>query len=427
MNQSSGNDDPSSPRSADNWLDAREAAELLGVKRETLYAYVSRGRVESRSDGSGRRRTYRRADLERLRASKDARSGHRAVAAGALRWGEPVLDSAITRIDASGPLYRGRSSVQLADDGVAFERVADLLLVGALGEPGGADAAWSTPSPPRPWSKLAGLLSTDARPLDAAMLAVPVLGMRDTARLVAGPVAQLGVARRVVRGLAASFGVLRSAAHARAAVGAKSIAATLAAAFGIRAGRRTLRAINQGLVICADHELNASSFACRVAASAGADLYACTSAALATLSGPHHGGLSERVEALCDEIGSPGHTTRAVRARLRRGDAIPGFGHPLYPRGDPRAAPLFRAARDVSRSNERVQILEALVDTMDLVDGGGPTLDVGLVALSSALRLPRGAATALFAAGRCAGWLAHAIEQREAGFLLRPRARYVGE
>ncbi len=416
MNQPDGNDDP-----ADRWVDAAEAAALLGVKRQTLYAYVSRGRVRSRSAG-GRARAYHEGDLARLKAQTDARAGHGAVAAGALRWGEPVLDSAITRIDATGPAYRGQPAVGLAERGVAFERVAELLAFGTLPD----EARWDDRLPLAPTKTLASLVSADARPVDAALLALPAFAMRDPARFDAGLDAERRVARRIVRGLAASLGATTSGARVREAAEEPTVARSVAVALGVRPTRRALAALDAALVVCADHELNASSFAARIAASAGADLYACASAALATLTGSRHGGLSERVVALSDEVGAPERATRVVRERLRRGDAIPGFGHPLYPEGDPRAGLLLDLARDLAPRSPRVRVLFALVDTLELVGGDRPTLDVGLVAIAAALGLPDGGATAIFAAGRVAGWLAHAIEQRAAGHLLRPRARYVG-
>lgn len=417
MNQYDGKSDPS-----EEWIGARAAAALLGVKRATLYAYVSRGRVRSRAAGGSRERAYAKSDLLRLRAHRDARAGHGAVAAGALRWGEPVLDSAITEITPRGPRYRGHEAAALAADGVAFERVAELLVAGALP----AAARWTDELRLAPPSRLAALLPADARPLDAASLALPAQATRDPARVHAGPEAALGVARRIVRGLAVSFGLLEGAAAVRRAAAEPTVARALAAAFGLRATPPARAALDAALVLCADHELNASSFACRVTASAGADLYACTAAALATLSGARHGGMSERVAALVDEVGSAERAPRVVRERLQRGEALPGFGHPLYPEGDPRAAPLIERARALTPESPRVRIVEALVDSVELVGGGRPTLDVGLCALADALDLPRGGAMALFAVGRSAGWLAHALEQREAGFLLRPRARFVG-
>src|SRR5512143_2818301 len=109
------------------WLDARAAAALLGVQRRTLYAYVARGLLRSAPGERGRQRRYDRGDLERLAIRHRARAGHAAVAASALRWGEPVLDSAVSTIDARGPVYRGLPAVELAARGVGFERVAELL------------------------------------------------------------------------------------------------------------------------------------------------------------------------------------------------------------------------------------------------------------------------------------------------------------
>ncbi|MDC0676049.1 helix-turn-helix domain-containing protein, partial [Nannocystis radixulma] len=115
------------------FVSGKEAAALLGVKRETLYAYASRGLVRSEPGGAGRERRYSRDDLERLKARRDARSGHGPVAAGALRWGEPVLESALTAIEAAGPRYRGRPAVELAE-ATSFEAVAELLWSGVLPE-----------------------------------------------------------------------------------------------------------------------------------------------------------------------------------------------------------------------------------------------------------------------------------------------------
>src|SRR5882672_11758453 len=114
------------------WVDARSAARHLGIAVRSLYAYVSRGVVRSMPGSRGRPRLYALADLERLRTRRDARAGHGAVAAGALRWGEPVLDSAITAITPRGPAYRGRLATELAASGARFENVAELLWSGFL-------------------------------------------------------------------------------------------------------------------------------------------------------------------------------------------------------------------------------------------------------------------------------------------------------
>ena len=115
-----------------------------------------------------------------------------------------------------------------------------------------------------------------------------------------------------------------------------------------------------------------------------------------------------------------------VKQCLRDGSHVPGFGHPLYPNGDPRAAPLIAAAEALNGDSPRVRTLAALRDAMDLAGGERATIDHALVVVSAALELPAGSASAIFAVGRSIGYMAHALEQRESGQLLRPRARYVG-
>jgi citrate synthase len=195
----------------------------------------------------------------------------------------------------------------------------------------------------------------------------------------------------------------------------------LARAWGAEgAGTHLVRA---ALVVSADHELNASTFAARVVASTGATPYAAVLAALAALSGPYHGGMTSRVGALFDEIdGKP--PSEAMAARLRRGDDLPGFGHRLYPQRDPRAALLLdlcarhdpQAARPYQLAAEAGQALT----------GKPPTLDFGLQAVSRVLRGPADGAFQLFAIGRTVGWIGHVLEQYRSDRLLRPRAAYTG-
>ena len=185
--------------------------------------------------------------------------------------------------------------------------------------------------------------------------------------------------------------------------------------------------IDRALVLCADHELNVSSFTARCVASAGATPYAVVVAGLAALGGVKHGGNTERVEAFLGEIEASDDAERAVAARLRRGEAVPGFGHPLYPDGDPRAEALLAVLGGAyPGSRARQPAAEAAKAVGDLMDER-PNVDFALVALARTLRLPPGAALALFALGRTVGWVGHAIEQYQADIILRPRALYVGE
>lgn len=404
------------------YVTGREAAALLGVKRETLYAYASRGLVRSEPGGAGRERRYSREDLERLKARRDARSGHGPVAAGALRWGEPVLESALTAIEPAGPRYRGRPSAELAA-AASFEAVAELLWSGSLPEPG---PRWPVTGLGLRGASLAALLPDDAPPLVTLALAVPALGAADPDRYNVGPEAERARARALVLRMAALAGAGGDAARAKAALAEGAVARALLVSLGVRATARAEAAMSRALVLSADHELNVSAFAVRVAASAGADLYACVSAGLAALSGPRHGGMVDRVEALVAEAGRPERARAVVQERARRGEEVPGFGHPLYPAGDPRGALLLAAATELAPRSPAVRTIEAIAEAMREAGREPPSLDLGLAAIGAAIGLPPRTAVAMFAIGRAAGWLAHAFEQRAAGFLLRPRARYVG-
>lgn len=411
------------------YLDGREAAALLGVKRETLYAYASRGLVRSEPGERGRGRRYQREDLERLKAKHDARAGHAAVAAGALRWGEPVLESALTAITPEGPVYRGLPAAMLARREAPFEAVAEMLWASDPPKAGlNLEAAprWSAKGFGVRVPALAALLPAGSRPVVALSIAVPAMAAADPERFHATPEAERARARVLISRLAALTGIAADRARASAALREGSVARTLLASLGARGGEKAERAVNRALVASADHELNPSTFAVRIAASTQADLYACVSAGLSTLSGPRHGGECDRVEALVHEVGSPAQARAVIQERARRGESIPGFGHSLYPDGDPRALVLLDAAIASGSRSAALKTVLALREAMGAAERGLPTLDLGLVAIASSLSLPPGSAAALFAVGRTAGWIAHTLEQRAAGFLLRPRARYTG-
>jgi citrate synthase len=208
------------------------------------------------------------------------------------------------------------------------------------------------------------------------------------------------------------------------------------------------RLLDAALVLSADHELNVSTFTVRCVASAGAPPHAAVVAGLAALGGSRHGGQTERVEALLAELApaaggasanagavraaGPGRPPRAgavrdaLAGRLRRGEEVPGFGHPLYPEGDPRARLLLELAAAARPASPQTELAAAAAAAAFELLGERPNIDFGLVTLARILELPAGAPLALFAIGRGAGWIAHAIEQYAEGRLIRPRARYVG-
>jgi citrate synthase len=221
---------------------------------------------------------------------------------------------------------------------------------------------------------------------------------------------------------------LRLSRHPRAAEPRRDerLAELLCRTLGVAGVAAHARAIDQMLVLSADHELNVSAFGVRVTASSGADLYACLCAGLAALSGPWHGGMCNRVETLVHDCMRARDVRDVLRERVRLEKVIPGFGHPLYTARDPRAELLMQRARKLGSARPELKRIIAISAYMADTHHVHPTLDVGLVALAFALRLPAGSAAALFALGRTSGWVAHALEQRAQRHLLRPRARYVG-
>jgi citrate synthase len=390
-------------------LSAAEASQLLGVKPQTLYAYASRGLV--RRVGVGKRRRYLLDDLERLKLRQRARSGHGPVAAAALSFGEPVLDTRITEVDEGGPRYRGVPALTLAKQGHAFEAVAELL--------------WSEELPERapPWRALPGaaLRRAPCASLEQLLVTLAALSLGEPLRHQRDPEAERELGRRLLRSmglLLVGGGPLRPTRSLAQLLGARTAVPTETAT----------RALNVALVLLADHELNASAFAARVAASTDASLPCCLLAALATLSGPRHGGACDRVEALLAEAKTLSRPSDVVERRARRGEAMPGFGHPLYPHGDPRARPLLEATTELCRLpgvEARVGGGLGIARVMER-QGLPATVDFGLALLGRALGLAAGQAALLFALGRAAGWVAHALEQRASSTVLRPRARYVG-
>lgn len=406
---------PSARGKPERWVDAKAAARQLGIAVRSLYAYVSRGQVRSVPGERGRPRLYAVDDLERLRVRRDARSGHGAVAAGALRWGEPVLDSAITAITPRGPAYRGKLAVELAASGTPFENVAELLWAGYLPE---RRVVW--PRAAIPHAQLARLVGGEPHPLDVMPLLIQITQLGDRERGDLRPDALIACGRRLIPLLAAALAPGFYAAAVTRALGAASVAEIAARAIGVP--DELAPVLDTVLVLLADHELNPSSFTARIAASTHAGPYACVAAALATSSGEKHGAASEPVAQFAAEVGTPEAARAAVRALRKRGEVPPGFGHPLYPDGDPRAVPLLEAAARLPNAKQARTLFAIVEATSD----AAPNCDVGLAALTCALGVSPQIGSGLFAVSRAAGWLAHAIEQRAAGHSLRPRARYTG-
>lgn len=372
----------------------------LSITRGTLYVYVSRGLVRSVPHPKvAKARLYAAADIVALIDRRARMRRPRAAAATALDYGLPVLKSAITHFEDDRCFYRDREAV-------AFSRTATLEdAARLLWNSGDADPFVDVRFDPcgvEGWPAVARA----SRLVSATSRGSCLLSLLPENEPTASPDFELAaqLVTALVVAIAGIEGAYKGPVH-------RAIAT---------AWRRPKAAevIRRALVLLADHELNASTFAVRVVASTGASLTSCVIAGLTAMSGPKHGGATERLRGMLAEIDASGDAVPAISARLSRGEAIPGFGNSVYRDADPRGAELVSAVRlDVT--------LAATLKAARAMAGLEPNVDFGLLALERVFDLPKGAALALFAIGRSAGWIAHAFEQRATGTLIRPRAEFV--
>ena len=394
------------------FLSAEQAAAELGVNIPTLYAYVSRGLIRSEAEGRTRRRRYLAEDIWLLKQRKAHRRDPAKGAEEALHWGLPVLESRLSVIHGGRLYYGGRDVVSLAT-ACSLEQVAALLWMGDLHAPFPDEVVAPLPAEWSTLARVAGKLP----PLEAFQLVLPVVAAHDAFAydLRAESVQRTGA--RILRLLAA------------VAVGARPTRAPVAQVLQRRWAphKPDVAALLQAaLVLYADNGLNPSSFTARCVASAGSTPYALVAAGLAALQGTKHGGACERAAGLLQEAGDPRGARRAVVARLRRGESMPGFGHPLYPDGDPRGALLMQLIAAQRPKSPEVALALALTEAVRELMNQQPTIDFGVVTLCRALELPASAPLALLGVGRVVGWIAHGLEQYREGREIRPRARDAG-
>lgn len=388
------------------YLSAKAAAAELGVSLPTLYAYVSRGMIRSEPEPGTRSRRYRADDIRNLRARQNGSSERGAAPASALSWGEPVMESAITLVTATGPHYRGVSALELAEN-ATFEEVA-LLLWDAIDE----DPFQVCGPVPGPLQLLLHHMENFS-PVDRMAACLAAAEGEDPTAFSITKKGQLVIAARIIQ--------IAAAALTGEIKGLHPLHRTLANKWlnGDAAAAEVLR---YALVLLADHELNVSTFTARCIASAGASLYQVAAGGLAALRGSRHGGAAVRSAVMVRDIMSSNPLER-VRERARLGEAFPGFGHPLYPQGDPRAKALLGVMGQAKFEAVLVRDVPAAIHE---ATGEHPTIDYALAVLAHTLDLPPDQTLSLFAIARLAGWLAHGMEQAANGQLIRPRARYTG-
>jgi citrate synthase len=387
----------------DIYLSASEAAAFLGIAKPTLYAYVSRGLVRSQPGADSRARTYNRLDLERLQARKRIRNRPQAEVAAALHWGAPLLDSSLTLITKDGLYYRGSSALELALMR-SFWEVACWFWSGhweGPPAPGRSELCPQKGTSDPFHLQQSWLIECSHRDFLGYQWAMPFVAEAGTA-----------IVRQF---LAFLTGVPNpSVGHA----------ASELATYWCRGSRRGERVLNAVLILTLDHEFNVSSFTARVVASAGANLYEAVNAAMCAFSGSRHGRTSERAEQFIGELENAESAGALIHTRLRAGEEIPGFGHPLYPGGDPRARLILQLLME-DFPEEFAKIQRKINDSERALHQSA-NLDLAVAVVSKVLGLPRHSGFHLFALGRTGGWIAHAVEQHQSGEFIRPRARYTG-
>jgi citrate synthase len=387
------------------YLTAPEAAAELSISPATLYAYVSRGLIRSEPTNEGARgRRYRAEDVRSL---KNRRAP--LVEAQGLKSADlPVMDSSVSTITEDGPVYRGVHATALAES-ATFEQAATLLW----------DATKSDP------------FAKGNLPLVSPAMQ-DIIAASDRAAPIDRAVAVLSLATE------ADPAAFNNTVEGRAVTGAKILRLVVAAMLrtppkGTPIDEQIVRAwslthphakdlIRRTLVLLADHELNASTFTVRCAASTGISLYDAVIAGLVALKGPRHGGVGPQASRLLDTL-LAGDIAAIIRERVALSERFAGFGHMVYRDGDPRAVSMFDALVKMGVDKRlTVEIPERIREAT----GAFANCDYALAVMRRALDMPPGCETTIFAMARTAGWIAHASEQLESKKLIRPRARYVG-
>jgi citrate synthase len=412
-----------------DFLTAAQAAQRLGVKPATLYAYVSRGVLSRDKAADGRGSLFDAEEVERL-----ARRGRPRRPAGAA---DITVESAITEITGDRLRFRGHDALRLAVSR-GFE-VAELLWTGELPpERGARPGPWrATPAALAAGRAVQAALPAVTLPLERFQVIVPAMAVTDPLRLQLDPPAVFAGGRSIIAGMVDCLPVLASRAPAGPGpVGAgrttpapdQPIADRLWSRLCDRRPTPGLRrALSAALVLLADHELAASTLAARVAASVRADPYAVVSTGLGVMSGTLHGAASLGTETMLATATRPEDVPRVVGELLRRGEKVPGFGHLVYRAGDPRATLLLDLVRRAAPKSAQLAVAEAVLAEVRRKSLPEPNMDFAIATMARVAGMIRGSGEAVFAVARTAGWIAHALEAYAGPGPLRLRAVYTGQ
>ncbi|NUV71390.1 helix-turn-helix domain-containing protein [Streptomyces sp. CAI-121] len=393
-------------------LTTRQAAELLGVKPETVYAYVSRGQLSSVRAAGGRGSTF---DAEEVRALA-RRSGRRDPSPAG---GDLAFRTGITLIEDDRCYFRGIDATELARR-YGYEEVAEWLWTGEL-RPGARFAA--------PAGTLAAArraveaLPAHSGSTDRLRVAVTAAAATDPLRFDLSPEAVLNSARGLIPTLVGALPVLGGPA----AEGGPLAAELWSRLTPEPADTPSLAVLDAALGLLIDHDLAASTLAARVAASARAHPYAVVSAGLGVLEGPLHGAASGLAHRLLREAVDRGSAVPVVADHLRTGRRVPGLGHRIYRGEDPRATVLFELLAEVPQAAGALAAAREVVATTARHAPLHANIDLALAVLSVSRGMAADAGETVFAVSRTAGWIAHALEEYgERPLRIRPSGQYTG-
>ncbi|MEU1530671.1 citrate synthase [Streptomyces fagopyri] len=406
--------EPGAPAHASRRLTTRETADLLGVKPETVYAYVSRGQLGSRRDPSGRGSTFDAGEVEAL-ARRNRRDSGGSPSAG----GELSVRTRITLIDDDRYYYRGVDATELAARH-SYEEIADWLWTGQL-RPG---ITFTAPAATVAAARRAvGTLPEHSGPTDLLRVAAIAASAADPLRFDLSESAVLGTARTLIPLLVAALPPKRHD-HRDDGPLAHRLWPRLT---GRTPDEASLRVLDTALGLLVDHDLAASTLAVRVAASARAHPYAAVSAGLGVLEGPLHGAAGGLAHRMLLDVLDQGAAAPVVAAELRAGRRVPGLGHRLYRGEDPRARALFALLEEVPDAAPALAAARDIVTTTARHAPLHANVDLALAVLTVSSGMSSSAAETVFAVARTAGWIAHVLEEYgERPLRMRPSGQYVG-
>ncbi|WP_431277529.1 citrate/2-methylcitrate synthase [Leifsonia poae] len=410
-------------------LTAEQTAERLGIKLETLYAYVARGRLSRIRTAAGS--TFDPLEVERFAANRRQRSAAAPSAARAHSDGRPlmVIETGFAHIEDGDLYYRDREAVELARNS-SFETVAHWALTGVSD----AEARFTVARPAVvPAGHVADAMPAAATHRDRQQVAVTALAAADPLRYSLETDVVVSAVEALVAGMVEVLPLVGGASPVgEGAVGGDDDA-SIAERLWTRLTDRPVttegvRELDAALVLLIDHDIAISTLAARAAASARANPYAVVTAGLGALDSPLHGNASRAAHRMLARVLAGEHPERVIADTMVSGrGTVPGFGQVLYRGADPRGVGLLGMLREHPEAADVVEAVERVAAIVGSRTGTHPNVDLALAAVALANGMIEDAGEVIFATARTVGWIVHALDEYSRRPLrLRPVGRYVG-